>query len=155
MTKHTDLKMPQEYLARWALPIRALDRVGLNILARFTIRWASLERTMRWERWTNWAEVRSPWSPWRSSLLYRWACLRRNEMRIRGVGSDSDIVLNYLDSMYNNSSFRNVTPPPSTCSMRSTRHLIQCTERWATLIFILQSSSGIGQWTSCIYKICS
>ena len=52
--------------------------------------------------------------------------------RVRGVGSDSDIVLNYLDldSMYNNSSFRNVTPPPSTCSMRSTRPLIQCTERW-------------------------
>ena len=23
------------------------------------------------------------------------------------------------------------------------------------VIFILQSSSGIGQWTSCIYKICS
>ena len=78
MTKHTDLKMPQEYLARWALPIRALDRVGLNILARFTIRWASLERTMRWERWTNWAEVRSPWSPWRSSLQSRWGPLRWN-----------------------------------------------------------------------------
>ena len=87
---------------------------------------ASLGRTTRWGRWTSSAEGRSPWSPWHSYSPSRF------DFRPKIL---SGLLGTNLYPCSKSFLHRNVTPPPSTCLTRSTRLLIQCTERWEYLLW--------------------